>query len=200
MKNRSKSIYINVIFNIGLFIFIIVIIGVLLFYFKNQNLEDELTTVEQERFIVTQTYPTQFVIYGDAIEFHDSISVRYVDQINEENLEIEDDFLYEMIIINDLQGNINLSNEEWEIISKYVKSDNRYSFYYLGNKEIEQIYNLGIISSLDLWGQNDLSIGLTHEGNQLVTVFGTYSVNAKFLISEALIHEHVYSLKQSDLK
>ena len=175
---------------------IILIVGV--FQRIKGEEQESLTSVEQDQKIVTESFPTQFVIYGDEIDFAPAVFVRYINAINEENLRIQNGYTHQMIIINDLSGNVNLSDEEWLLINQYVKSDSRYNMFYLGSKEFEQLVDLEIVTDGMLSYETDLSIGIVHEGEQRVVVFGTYQINTKGSLSEALIHEHVFALKQSN--
>lgn len=198
---KKRGAYKKIIF-IAIFL-VFILVGVFFVYLcwrdkMNNNEEEQLTSVEQDLKIVTETFPTSFVVYGGPIEFDDAVQVQYVNEISSENLQIKNGFEYQMIIINDIEGNTNLSDEEWLIISELVKSDNRYNFFYLGSKEFEQIQSLNILSDVCAMEQGDLSVGLVHEGEQLVTVYGTYYVNAGFSLPEALIYEQAYAIKQSN--
>ena len=103
-----------------------------------------------------------------------------------------------MIIVNDLTGKVTLSDEEWGMISELVKSDNTYNLFYLGNEDIDQLLRTEVISSLSMWEGRDLSIAVTHEGPDVITVFGTYYENAGFSLPEAILAEQVFSIRQSN--
>ena len=160
--------------------------------------EGGLSAVERDILTVTDTYPTLFIVYGDEIDFAPSISVKYIDEINSESLAISNDYCYGMIIVNDLNGQVDLSDNEWNEIYHLVNTNDQYNFFYLGDEEFAQMDELGFFPEASALTEGDLSIGFVHESDLLVTVFGTYVVDAGYSLPEALIHEQCYAIKQSN--
>lgn len=175
-----------------------IIIGGIYIFINRDDGEADMSSVERDIRILTETYPTQFVVYGEMIDFDSSIKVKYVEEINEETLRREPQYVYSVIIVNDLTGKVTLSDEEWGMISELVKSDNTYNLFYLGNEDIDQLLRTEVISSLSMWEGRDLSIAVTHEGPDVITVFGTYYENAGFSLPEAILAEQVFSIRQSN--
>ena len=170
----------------------------LIVFFTHRDNDEGLASVDKELKIVTQSYPTQFVVYGEVMDFDPLVSVKYIKEINQETLTKGEEYVYGLIIVNDLNGEVDLSDDEWRVISDLVQSNKYYNLFYLGNEDIEQLLRVGVISDLDMWNESDLSIGVTHEGEDIITVFGTYYKNAKFSLQEALIAEQVFSIKMSN--
>lgn len=194
MRKRLKKIIIIGIISV---LTLGVIIGAL-HIFLNEDSGTELTSAEKDIKIITETYPTQIVVYGDEIDFDSSIKVKYIDSINEESLERDLQYKYSLIIVNDLARNVTLTDEEWGLLSNIVKSDNTYNMFYLGDEDIDQLLRVGVFSGLDMWNEGDLSLGLTHEGEDVITVFGTYYKDAGFSLAEVIIAEQVFSIKASN--
>ena len=64
-----------------------------------------LTTDEPDLITVTQTYPTELIVYGDDLNLDPSCHVRKIDAITEENLKIDDAFQFFVLVINDINEN-----------------------------------------------------------------------------------------------
>lgn len=193
MERRIKK---ATVIGIITFFTICILVGTMHIFFRKD--QEELSSNEKALKIVTETYPTQIIVYGDKINFDSAISVKYIDVVNKETLTRESKYSYSLIIVNDLTGNATLSDDDWSLLSDLVKSDNTYNLFYLGDEDIDQILRVGVVSDLDMWNEGDLSIGLTHEGADIITVFGTYYKDAGFLLPEAIIAEQVFSIKMSN--
>ena len=201
MKHKSKIKVIIIIF-VLLIIGAIVAFGTMYFNAFNKlakEADSELTTVEEDILITTETYPTKMLVYGDEIDFDPKVNVEYINEISEESLKFDDEYSYHFIIINDIDNNVDVSAEELCMIGDIVKSDNKYNFMYLGSKELNTIESLGVLSvNKVMYAPDDLSVGLSHEGNRLITVTGTYCVGAEYPLSEELLHEQSRSIKKSN--
>ena len=171
----------------------------LFFYLKARNeTYDDLTTAEQDLLIITESYPTQFIVYGDEIDFDSSIDVTYIDSISEEKFTIPSEYRYQLIIINDLDNSLELSINDWQLLSELTKSEKKRNLFYLGNKEFEIIKSLEITDEITAFEDGDLSIGFVHEDDLLITVYGTYIENADYSLTEVLLHEQAYGIKMSN--
>ncbi len=132
--------------------------------------EDEITNVD----IVTKSYKTEFIIYGDDIEFDERCHVRKIDEITEANLTSDDTYMYTVFIINDLNNSVTLTQQDLDIL--YNKSYNqKIDFFYLGKDEVKAIKEKGIFSQ-DLL-EAELSLGVIHERNLRIEVVGVWDEN-----------------------
>lgn len=195
MKRKQKIRVVSIAISI-IILLLIILVGVIICGTNDD--EDPLNSVEHDIKLVTELYPTRFVIYGSEIDFSSSISVEYIDEICDDNLVMGKDYEYTMIIINDLDNNVNLSDDDWKLVYGYVENDDRYNLMYLGDSDFEQIGRLGILSDMTAFAEGDLSVGIVHEAGQLIFVFGTYVTGASYSLSEALIREQAYSIEQSN--
>ena len=200
MKNKTK-IKLIIILLISLLIGAFVFWGVIHFHFKN-NISDNplgnLSSAEEDILISSKTYPTNILVYGSEIDFDKRLNVTYIDKISKNSLKFDNNFSYQYIVINDLDNKTDLSDEEWKLIGKTVKSDKRCNFIYLGSKELYKIKNSGILAEGTIYEPEDLSIGLFHEKERLITVMGTYTTECLSdgdSISEAILCTYVTSLK-----
>ncbi len=161
----------------------------------------DLTTIKQDIEIASKIHPTKILVYGDKIDFDKKIDVEYINKINRYSLKFDDKYSFQLIIINDLNNNLSLSNKEWSIINSAVKRDKRCNFIYLGLKEFSKIKELQIVSDAANFEKSDLSIGLFHYNDVLMTVGGTFTTDDEVsLISKEILHEQVYAIKTSKNK
>ena len=171
---------------------------------KNNKISstDELTSAEENILIASKTYPTKILIYGDKIDFDPKLNVNYIKDINEKTLKFDNNYYYQLIIINDLKENVNLSYNEWKLINKHIRSDKRCNFIYLGSKEFNKIKSTRIVDNDTCFEDNALSVGLFYEEDILMTILGTctkdmYSLY-KDTIKEMILYEQVHSIKISN--
>ncbi len=183
------------------FILAIIISGIFSFFaYRNRIIEEganELTSVEEDRIIVVEKIPTLFTIYGQKMDFDEAISVKYVETLNNDTLILDKaQFKQQMIIINDLDGKLSITDEEWRLIGTLIDSNENYSLFYLGDKEINRMQELGVITSLQTYQEGDLSVGVVRYEGEKVKVTGTLTASSIDLnISELLIHELVYAIR-----
>ena len=142
--------------------------------------------------IVTENYKTEIIIYGDEIPFDEACYVRYIDKITKENLTSDDSFVYTVLVINDLNGNVELTDENMENIHSYVYDDKK-DFFYLGKDDVDKIVQADIFHH-ELNGKN-MSLGVVYEGGFNTEVLGTWDVvlndiyltKNEMLLSECLL-------------
>lgn len=189
MKKRVLVIIICLVALIGVAIIIYIS------QFKNSEEDVEMSSTENDLKIVTETFPTKFIVYGDKIEFNEKVNVEYVTDINEDTLAYDENYKYQMVIINDLNSNAEMTDDEWLMLYAKVTNDKRYNCFYLGDEDFEQLSELEIINGLTAFMEGDLSIGFVYEGGTLITVYGTYTKNATYDLSEALLHEMSFGIR-----
>lgn len=188
---------------IVLILFLIVLFGLITYkYIQARNEEyagdKALTTAELDLKMITEYYPTKVYVYGDKIAFHSSVDVENISEIR--NFAFDDKYKYELIIVNDLHGQTDLSKKEWSILKEKVYNDNRVNFFYLGDRQMEKMADVGIIDS-DFSGykEGDLSVGVLHESNEIIHVNGTYTnKEEEFLLTDSIIHELAFNIRQSN--
>lgn len=168
-------------------------------YVAQNSDKDALTTVESDIKLLSKEYPTRILVYGEMLEFDDRITTESISEITFDTLKKSEEYIYQLIIINDLNGKNVLSQDEWNIVSDVIKEDNDINFLYLGNKQFEKIVEAGIVESdLTAFEDGDLSLGVFYEGKTAISVYGTYTSalgTNQNDICEAIMREQVYSIK-----
>lgn len=83
--------------------------------------EDDLSSADKDIIVVTEAYPTTFVIYGDDIEFDEKINRKIISEITEESLYNSDGYTY--LIVNDLDNKAHLTKEDIHVIDKFLDNE-----------------------------------------------------------------------------
>ncbi len=102
--------------------------------------------------ILTENFSTDIVLYGEPLEFRKNVVYRYIDVLSDETLTTDKE--YEFIIINDLDGTTELTEEDIEILKKHVLKG-KANLYYLGTQRYNVLKTNGFtIFDRDLgeWG------------------------------------------------
>ena len=141
-------------------------------YFISKK-DDKLYENSYEAYVqmVTDTYKTEFIVYGDDIGFEDECYTRKIDSLNKDILALSDDYVYSAIIINDLNNNIELTENDFEIL--YDASFNqKIDLFYFGSRYLEKFKEVGITVQPTL--DSDLSIGVIYERGIRTEVAGLW--------------------------
>lgn len=153
--------------------------------YKNKKTEDDLSSKyreegwgmgEYDAYLVRDKYPTDILWIGPWEEYEWELSVRFAETVDRETLTIRDDFQHMYIVINDLDGSVTLTEDDYRLISSYVKSDSRYHFLYLGKEKLPQICEYGF-GDKDMITEIDYSLGLYHCNERLISSWGVYTQN-----------------------
>lgn len=80
---------------------------------------------------LTESYKTEFMVYGSDLSFDNGCYTRYIDEITESNLTSDDSFVYKVLVLNDLDGAITFTQEVVDIIKNKMDND-ELSVLYLG--------------------------------------------------------------------
>lgn len=155
--------------------------------------EDDLSSADKDIIVVTEAYPTTFVIYGDDIEFDEKINRKIISEITEESLYNSDGYTY--LIVNDLDNKAHLTKEDIHVIDKFLDNEHN-NFVYLGTESLERMLSEGLFGENEnVYEPDDLAVGVYHEaGNRIVTA-GMYKKGAEYNLAEILLHMHSYALK-----
>lgn len=137
---------------ISLFIAIIavvvcVIIGVIRIPGMGKKTGNE-TDLDRIKKVMEETRPTDVFILGKDIQFEVDINTKKVAKLTQEELDSDKD--YKVIIINDLDGEISLSDDEIKYAENLIKK-NGYLLIYLGEKYAKEwnVENEGIANLSD---------------------------------------------------
>ena len=95
---------------------------------ENDNVLSDIDRISR---VLSSTKPTDIFIRGEKIDFNDKVSSKCIDEITMSGISGTKD--YTVIIINDLNDKVNLSDEEIDLVSEII-TQNNYMLIYLGEK------------------------------------------------------------------
>lgn len=137
MKSKKKIIISIVIVVISIVVvFMLAWRGSPLFKFISSVVasnDDEMTDIERIVKVITETKPTDIIIFGEDIEFPAEISYRTVSYIDETTIESNDAYMYTILIVNDSNNTVLLSDKEQLCIEEAVSKEG-FCLIYLGQK------------------------------------------------------------------
>ena len=79
--------------------------------------------------MLTENFSTDIVLYGEKLEFRENVVYRHINALSDETLTPDQE--YEFIIINDLDGTVELTEKDIEVLKKHVLNGNA-NLYYIG--------------------------------------------------------------------
>lgn len=138
----------------------------------------EKDTYDNNIDILNNSYPTDIIIYGEKIPFRETLIVRTVDRISEDILKTDKE--RQIIILSDLDGTLQIDDEELMIIKNKV-NNLQCDFYYLGTNLIDKLINLEFI---DAWPENDYCVALCKNNNTLYRYYGVWTESDKQATSD----------------
>ena len=77
------------------------------------------------------------LLYGDDIVLPEGFEYRKINNLDEEAISCDSEFVY--LIINDLGGKAEMSEEEFASVYRYFEEHPNFNFYYLGTDRLEMI-------------------------------------------------------------
>lgn len=161
------------------------IVGFSIYIYNNKKNEDDSFSKfreegwglgEYDAYLVRDKYPTDILWIGPWEEYEWELSVRFAETVDRETLTIRDGFQHMYIVINDLDGSVTLTEDDYRLINSYVNSDSRYHFLYLGKEKLPQICEYGF-GDKDMITEIDYSLGLYHSNERLISSWGVYTQN-----------------------
>lgn len=190
---------------IVLLFIIAIIVGLVLGIFtllhnekKDGTNTDSLTQTEKLAFFVNTTNPTDIVWIGNCDELTFStvgddkkcywtcqddtveLPLRIIDEVTECSLEMVERKKEQLIVINDIDGNVNLSADEYRVIFKTFSANSKCIVIYIGIKDIDILVEMGLIDRQKL-ERDDYSVGFRHlpSTGELRIFLGTYMTDDK---------------------
>lgn len=103
--------------------------------------------------ILTDKRPTNILLYGDDMFFRDGVDIKKISSIDENTLSTKKN--YTVLIINDENGNVTLSESELTFLKNKIDEDMNFYLYYYGIDLIETLEGREIIQP-DTCTQGDL--------------------------------------------
>lgn len=151
----------------------IIITGLLVPAGCSKSKDGGLTSYQQNLITVTETYKTEFIVYGDDMNFDPACNVKKIDAITEDNLEADDTIKFSVLIINDINENAPITDDELNLMISIVDQGSL-ALYYFGKRLINPIISEGNYTTFDI-EPSDMSIVRVHEPLGSLCVFGVWN-------------------------
>lgn len=116
------------------------------------------------------TYPTDIFVYGDDCQFREAVDCISITALTDEQLKSEKDF--RVLIINDLNGTISLSEHDLKIINKYAYEE-KYIVMYLGMEQYQTLVEAEILKEEAGLGNID-GFAIRHYGETVIQTSGIW--------------------------
>ncbi|MDD4096659.1 MAG: hypothetical protein PHP22_10520, partial [Oscillospiraceae bacterium] len=127
----------------------IMIIGLLFSTGCYSSNDEFMTSSEQDLFIVTETYTTEFILYGDDMNLDPACHVKKIDAITGENLQMDDTYKFSVLVINDINENAPVSDDELKLLISIV-DQGKLPLFYFGKRLINPIISEGNYTTFDI--------------------------------------------------
>lgn len=154
----------------GISMIILIIAAVFIYNALHRSQSEEEDTYDINIKIVNESHPTDIILYGESINFRDELIYRETKYIDEDIFNSNKE--NRLIIINDLDGQVDLSDAEWSIIKENT-IDGTWDFYYLGTDKLEKLKNLGFYNEERL--ENDLCLAIANYYDNKSTFNGIWT-------------------------
>ena len=123
------------------------------------------------------------LLYGDDIVFPRNLNCEKVSNIEEDTISNDHRTVY--LIINDLDGNLDLSKDEFVYLKEYADEHSNFNYYYLGTDKLdfieETFQNCDQVCNFD---ERDMSSGYeTREGDKML-IGGIWSKDDEECLTE----------------
>ena len=144
-----------------LIIMLCAIIGIVLYVnLSGDNSEPE--EVSEDVKLLTESYKTEFIIYGSELKFDNGCYARHIEEITKENLTSDPEYVYKVLVINNMDETVTFTEDMVNIIKEEM-NNNRLSVYYTGVDSTPYVQS-GIESGFSLGGRKDyILMGRVHE-------------------------------------
>lgn len=129
---------------------------------------------EYDAYFVREKMPTDIIWIGAWEGFDFEIPVRFEAGVSDEELKIRNGYTKAYVVINDLDGSLNITDEEYELLFQYLLNDSRYNLMYLGTNRLAYVVELGGYDP-DHIQEKDLSAGFFRYNDELYLNYGSYT-------------------------
>ncbi len=146
--------------------FIIIALGIVLYRFDVIDFwsgeHDGMDSYDRDIIVLNENYPTDIIIYGEDIPFRKELITRKINNISKEVLTTDKN--YQVLVISDLSGILEISDEELLIVKDALLKF-ELDFYYLGTEKMARLKDLGFYE--DDWSSDDYCFSsIKYEGRR----------------------------------
>ena len=145
--------------------FVLLALAAALFWivWLNNQKADE-SDIRKDTRILTESFPTKVIVLGDEFPvLPKGVNAEYIDHISGRAVDLSGtEYEYVMLIINDIQGSVTLTDEDYETIRQLLKQEKLF-FSYLGKSKLMEFQKRGF---------HQLDSPIDDDGNRSFTFFG----------------------------
>lgn len=173
MNKKKKKILIVLLFIIGFAVLAVAVLALGSLLGTPISSDDGGTAIyDNEIKVLNDNYPSDIIVFGEDVGFNSKLKFRTITEITEENLTSDSQYKYSFFVINDREGKLNISDEEFELCKKMC-DENNLNFFYIGEHYLARLKNFGFYDGL--YADNLLGIGyvITPTGHAAIQGFWT---------------------------
>ena len=142
---------------------LLVLLGVGIFWYVSSQSDDDSGLMQYTRRLV-EGYNPKIYLYGEPLP--EELGCTTLDRIDESIFQKDGEHGGYAIILNDLEGTMELSDEELLLIKKHVEQDG-FDMYYLGRNYLDDFIRLGFTVGVEDDEYGLEYIGSTHIGQDV---------------------------------
>ncbi len=140
--------------------------------------------------VLNDKMPTDIFWMGKELYWRDELKIKIVDDISYEALNTDKE--YSVLIINDLDGGVELKDEQYKVIKNKIDNDDKFGFFYLGTRQKKVLAEYEIIDYSSI-REEDLCVGnLLFEGERTEWC-GIYTIEDRQIAEENNVKERPVS-------
>ena len=158
MRRKKGAIFLAISF--------LALLGVGIFWYVSSQSDDDSGLMQYTRRLV-EGYNPKIYLYGEPLpELPEELGCTTLDRIDESIFQKDGEHGVYAIILNDLEGTMELSDEELLLIKKHVEQDG-FDMYYLGRNYLDDFIRLGFTVGVEYDEYGLEYIGSTHIGQDV---------------------------------
>ena len=130
---------------------------------RKEVMEESMDSIDYAVYFVCEELPTDMLWIGKYDGYHEilrydkELPLRFAEHVDEESLNIREGFKNILIVVNDIDSSVDLSDEEYSLIFNRLLNDSRYNFYYYGSKKLKYVIEEGGYSTENMNSDNMLA-------------------------------------------
>ena len=183
---------------------IIGVVFALVFLKPKQSTDDIGDSYDQDIRVINESHPVKIILYGEPIYFRKEVKYYSVDHLSNDILSTSgSEYERVVLVVNDLNGTVTLSQEDLVIISGAV-NDGSIDLYYLGKNNREKLINSGIRGGSAVI-DGELSLVRAMSENRMINFIGFWTENEDIisrsneeLLGECIIDNIVNCIKSNN--
>ena len=131
-------------------LFALIIISVLVIVFSGSlevSSENAEGTYDDEIKILNDNYPSDIIVYGEDVGFDENLNFRTITELSSASLTSDPKYKYTFLVINDREGKLNITDDEFQLCKELCDEQNL-NFFYIGEQYLSHLKDFGFYDSL----------------------------------------------------